>query len=311
MSSGRSPVGQITRGTTGTNRLRRVDRWIARHPALRRAADPLVVDLGFGASAVTALELYARLARARPDVEVVGLEIDPSRVARARLQLAEVAAGATSFSADSRVSFSLGGFEVPTPRAPAVIRAMNVLRQYDEADVRDAWRRMSARLAPDGLLVEGTCDELGRICTWVSIGTDAAPRTLTISLRLAGLEHPSIAAERLPKALIHRNVPGERVHALLVALEDEWERAAGLSTFGPVQRWEGALTALRTRRLAGAGAIPVAARRTHRAVERRRAAVTGGRQPQIRGTQARASALVMPVAVSRSTASGRRAAMRF
>lgn len=246
MSSGRSPVGQITRGTTGTNRLRRVDRWIARHPALRRAADPLVVDLGFGASAVTALELYARLARARPDVEVVGLEIDPGRVARARLQLAEVAAGATSFSADSRVTFSLGGFEVPTPREPAVIRAMNVLRQYDETEVRDAWRRMSARLAPGGLLVEGTCDELGRICAWVSIGTDAAPRTLTISLRLAGLEHPSIAAERLPKALIHRNVPGERVHALLVALEDEWERAAGLSAFGPVQRWEGALTALRS-----------------------------------------------------------------
>jgi hypothetical protein len=245
MSSGRSPVGQITRGTTGTNRLRRVDRWIARHPALRRAADPLVVDLGFGASAVTALELYARLARARSDVEVVGLEIDPGRVARARIQLAEVAAGATSFSADSRVSFSLGGFEVPTPRAPSVIRAMNVLRQYDEADVRDAWRRMSARLAPDGLLVEGTCDELGRICTWVSIGTDAVPQTLTISLRLSGLQHPSIAAERLPKALIHRNVPGERVNALLVALEDEWERAAGLSTFGPVQRWEGALAALR------------------------------------------------------------------
>ena len=147
MSSGRSPVGQITRGTTGTNRLRRVDRWIARHPALRRAADPLVVDLGFGASAVTALELYARLARARPDVEVVGLEIDPGRVARARLQLAEVAAGATSLSADSRVTFSLGGFEVPTPREPAVIRAMNVLRQYDETEVRDAWRRMSARLA--------------------------------------------------------------------------------------------------------------------------------------------------------------------
>ena len=32
MASGRSPVGQVTRGTTGTNRLRRVDRWIARHP---------------------------------------------------------------------------------------------------------------------------------------------------------------------------------------------------------------------------------------------------------------------------------------
>ncbi|HYP74080.1 MAG TPA: class I SAM-dependent methyltransferase, partial [Microbacterium sp.] len=77
----RGAVGQITRGTTGTNRLRRVDRWIARHPVLRRAADPLVVDLGYGASGVTALELEARLRRARPDVEVVGLEIDPARVA--------------------------------------------------------------------------------------------------------------------------------------------------------------------------------------------------------------------------------------
>jgi hypothetical protein len=245
MRSGRSPVGQITRGTTGTNRLRRIDRWIARHPSLRGGPDPLVVDLGFGASAVTALELYARLARARPDVEVLGLEIDPARVSVARSQLLAVQAGSTSFAASSRVSFALGGFEVPTPRPPSVIRAMNVLRQYDESQVQDAWSRMCARLAPDGVLVEGTCDEVGRICTWVALGPDAAPRTLTISLRLAGLEHPSVAGERLPKALIHRNVPGERVHTLLLALEQEWERAAALAPFGPVQRWEAALAALR------------------------------------------------------------------
>ena len=244
MSTGRAPVGQVTRGTTGTNRLRRVDRWIARHPALRRASDPLVVDLGFGASAVTALELFGRLARARPDVEVLGLEIDPARVTRARSQLADVRAGTTPFSAHSRVLFGLGGFEVPAPRPPTVIRAMNVLRQYAEADVPEAWGRMAGRLAPDGLLVEGTCDELGRICTWVAIGPDAAPRTLTISLRLAGVQHPSIAAERLPKALIHRNVEGERVHALLSALDREWERAAGMAAFGAGQRWDAALAAL-------------------------------------------------------------------
>ena len=34
--------------------------------------DPLVVDLGYGASGVTALELQQRLARTRPDVEVAG-----------------------------------------------------------------------------------------------------------------------------------------------------------------------------------------------------------------------------------------------
>jgi hypothetical protein len=247
MPSGRSPVGQVTRGTTGTNRLRRVDRWIARHPALRRAADPLVVDLGYGASGVTALELHARLARACPDVEVLGLEIEPDRVARAGAQLAEVRAGRTAFAPDARVSFALGGFEVPVPggRRPAVIRAMNVLRQYDESEVAAAWTLMASRLAPGGLLVEGTCDELGRIVTWVAIGPDAAPRTLSISLRLSDIEHPSIAAERLPKALIHRNVPGERVHAFVRALDAEWDRAAGVSPFGPVHRWKTTLSAMR------------------------------------------------------------------
>ena len=240
------PVGRSTRGTTGTNRLRRVDRWIARTATLRRAADPFVVDLGFGASAVTTLELEARLRGVRPDVEVLGLEIDPERVARADAQLADVRAGATPFRADARVAFARGGFEVPAPggRRPAVVRAMNVLRQYDEGEVPGAWARMTSRLTPDGMLVEGTCDELGRIAAWVAVGPDARPRTLTVSLRLAGLELPSIAAERLPKALIHRNVPGEPVHGFLAALDREWVRAAPLAPFGPVHRWRSALEAV-------------------------------------------------------------------
>ncbi|GAA3644253.1 hypothetical protein GCM10022200_30360 [Microbacterium awajiense] len=256
MPPGPSPIGQATRGTTGTNRLRRVDRWIARHPALRRAADAYVVDLGFGASAVTTLELEERLHRARADVDVLGLEIDPDRVSRARAQLRSVRAGRTPFRADARTAFGLGGFEVPTPddRRPAVIRAMNVLRQYDETEVASAWSCMAARLAPGGILVEGTCDEIGRVATWVEVGPDAAPRALTVSLRLAELDEPSIAAERLPKALIHRNVPGERVHDLFSSLDREWARAAGMAAFGPAQRWRAALEAL-----AGAG-VPVTAR---------------------------------------------------
>lgn len=240
-----APVGRATRGTTGTNRLRRVDRWIARHPALRTAgSDPLVVDLGFGASGVTAFELEARLHRARPDVEVLGLEIDPARVATARTQLEGVRAGTAPFRTDARVSFATGGFEVPSARRPRVIRAMNVLRQYDEADVAAAWRRMAERLEPGGLLVEGTCSEIGRVATWVAIDAQGAPETFTVALRLAELEAPSVAAERLPKALIHRNVPGERVHDFLAALDREWERAAPLSAFGAVQRWRGAMQAM-------------------------------------------------------------------
>ena len=231
-----SPVGRPTRGTTGVNRLRRVDRWIARHPALRRSDDPLVVDLGFGASAVTPLELHARLVRERPDATVLGLEIDADRVARAREQAAGVAG----------VSFARGGFEVPTApgRRPAIIRAMNVLRQYDEPDVVGAWARMCARLQPGGILVEGTCDEIGRIVTWAEVGADAVPRSLTISLRLAGLDSPAIAAERLPKALIHRNVEGERVHAFLASLDREWTRAAAVAPFGAAHRWRTAMTGM-------------------------------------------------------------------
>ncbi|BFM26114.1 class I SAM-dependent methyltransferase [Microbacterium sp. che218] len=231
-----SPVGRPTRGTTGVNRLRRIDRWIARHPVLRRTDDPLVVDLGFGASAVTPLELLARLRSQRSDAEVLGLEIDPDRVARAREQSAGV----------EGVSFARGGFEVPLPggRRPAVIRAMNVLRQYDEADMAEAWARMCARLQPDGILVEGTCDEIGRIATWVEVGADAVPRSLTVSLRLAELDSPAVAAERLPKALIHRNVEGERVHSFVAALEREWVRAAAVAPFGPVHRWRTAMLAL-------------------------------------------------------------------
>ncbi|MEF2975800.1 class I SAM-dependent methyltransferase [Subtercola sp. YIM 133946] len=252
------PIGAITRGTTNTNRLRRVDRFIAAQPLLRRTDDPLVVDLGYGASGVTALELQQRLARTRPDVEVFGLEISPERVATAQAQLGLVRAGATTFDPDARVSFALGGFETPLPggRRAAVIRAFNVLRQYDETQVVAAWRRMTGRLQSDGMLVEGTCDEIGRVSSWVAL-SPAGPETFTLSLRLAGLEKPSIVAERLPKVLIHRNVEGEPIHALLAELDAAWQRNAPLSVYGPRQRW---VASIHTLAAAGWPALGPAAR---------------------------------------------------
>ena len=193
-----------------------------------------MVDLGYGASATTSLELYDRLARVRRDVEVVGIEIDPARVALA--------------SRDARpgVAFRLGGFEVPLPdgRCATIIRALNVLRQYDESEVTSAWDRMLARLQPNGVLVEGTCNETGRVCSWVTL-THAGPQTLTVSLRLAGLDWPSVVAERLPKILIHRNVPGMRIHAFLADLDRHWQINAPFSVYGPSQRWIATVEAMR------------------------------------------------------------------
>ncbi|WP_238453380.1 class I SAM-dependent methyltransferase [Micromonospora sp. ATA51] len=201
--------------------------------ALRAAADPLVVDLGYGATPVTAVELRARLAAGvRADVRVVGLEIDPVRVAAA--QPAADPPGLT---------FARGGFELAGLR-PALVRAFNVLRQYDEGEVADAWRTVTDRLAPGGLLVEGTCDELGRLGGWVLLDADG-PRTLTLAAKLTTLTSPAELAERLPKALIHRNVPGERIHDLIRALDDAWQAAAGYAPFGPRHRWLETVRAVR------------------------------------------------------------------
>ncbi|WP_407657343.1 class I SAM-dependent methyltransferase [Jatrophihabitans endophyticus] len=234
MAAGRArALGLPTRGTTNPNRLRRMDRWIVATlgGALRAAPDPLVVDLGYGATPVTAVELAARLATARPDVRVLGLEIDPDRVA------------AAAPAADPpRLDFARGGFEL-AGRRPALVRAANVLRQYDEASAADAWRTMCAGLADGGLLVEGTCDEIGRRGCWVLLDAEG-PRTITLACRVDAIERPSDLAERLPKALIHHNVPGEPVHAFLRAFDAAWDTAAPLSSFGPRQRWLAACAGL-------------------------------------------------------------------
>jgi hypothetical protein len=227
------PVGTITRGTTGHNRLRRADRWLtAVHGAVLRAQDrPLVVDLGYGASPVTTLELFERLRAVRPRVEVVGVEIDPVRVA-----------AATPYAREG-LSFVLGGFELPVGGAPSVIRAFNVLRQYGEADAWRYWEALRTRLAPGGVLVEGTCSESGHRAVWAGLDREG-PRTLTFSARFDAFRRPSDLADRLPKTLIHRNVPGEAIHAFLRDFDHAWAVAAPYGAHGARQRWLAAVAAL-------------------------------------------------------------------
>ncbi|MBB6350273.1 class I SAM-dependent methyltransferase [Nonomuraea muscovyensis] len=227
------PVGSITRGTTAHNRLRRADRWIAAvHGGLLRAAErPLVVDLGYGASHATTLELFDRLRRIRPDVEVTGIEIDPARVALAKPY------------ERPGLSFALGGFELPVARPPVLVRAFNVLRQYGEAEAWHYWDVLRGALAPGGVLVEGTCSEVGHRAVWVGLSREG-PRTLTFSARFDAFERPSDLADRLPKTLIHRNVPGERIHAFLRDFDRAWAVSAPYGAHGARQRWLAAVTAL-------------------------------------------------------------------
>ena len=215
------PTGQITRGTTARRRLRRPDRWLLEsHPGLVRSPGLLAIDLGFGAVPVTTAHLHALLRANNPAARVVGLEIDPDRVAAAQPWAAP------------GLSFERGGFELAGHR-PLIVRAFNVLRQYDEADVEPAWSLMCAAVSAGGIVIEGTCDEQGRLGAWVTLDA-AGPRTLT--LVLDPLAPPSAVAARLPKALIHRNVAGEPIHEVLTALDEHWRREAAIGVFSAQQR---------------------------------------------------------------------------
>jgi hypothetical protein len=102
---------------------------------------------------------------------------------------------------------------------------------------------VQGRLAPGGPRLAGTCDAVGRPVT--SIALDAQrPPSLSLSVRFGSFNLPSDIAERLPKALIHRNVPGERVHGLLQAMDRAWLESAALASYGNRQRWTAMCRAL-------------------------------------------------------------------
>lgn len=229
----RRPLGQLTRGKTARNRLRRVDNFLALYdPGLLRAGGvyegALFVDLGYGAEPITTLESAQRLRRINPALPVLGVEIDPQRVAAAQPY------------ADELTQFRLGGFNLPlrmcsdgAPETVRIIRAFNVLRQYEEGEVAGAWAAMTDSLLPGGLLIEGTSEPSGRV--WVANllrrAEDSGRGGVSPPWRQEGLLFstnfrlgfdPGQFQAVLPKNLIHRMAPGEPIYALLEA----WKRAA-------------------------------------------------------------------------------------
>ena len=223
-------VGHPTRGKTAPNRLRRLDRWLVRVEAraLRGVPGP-VVDLGYGETPGTTIEMHSRLLDVLPGIEVVGIEIDRERVLRA----------APLAGADRR--FVHGGFDLQALGLPParLVRAMNVLRQYDPSAVADAWALMGRGLAPGGLLVEGTSDPLGRRMVVNLLrrpmDPDAPLRWEATLFSLSPGADPDPAAFQavLPKVLIHRCTPGEPVGDWMSDWRQVWREAAPWVVHGP------------------------------------------------------------------------------
>jgi hypothetical protein len=155
----KKPEGQPTRGKTASNRLRRVDNFILLYePSLLTRRDglfarALFVDLGYSFEARTTLESASRFRGVNPDLPILGVEIEKERV-EAALPFA-----------DEKTFFRLGGFNLPLKEGEHVhlIRAFNVLRQYEEKDFAPAYERLADYVLPGGLMIEGTSNPFGSI----------------------------------------------------------------------------------------------------------------------------------------------------
>ncbi|MCO4773854.1 MAG: class I SAM-dependent methyltransferase [Deltaproteobacteria bacterium] len=244
----RQPLGEATRGKTAPNRLRRLNLWLLRteRELLARRDRTPFVDLGYGRLPLTTLESARSLRQLNPRLPVLGVEVDPARVEAAKRW------------EDEDTRFRRGGFELPLGgRGDAsqarVIRALNVLRQYEEPAARDAWRLLGDRLSPGGLLIEGTCSPLGRLMAVQLLrkgesGLEDAGLLFSTNFRTVEPLSPSAFQAVLPKHLIHHVVPGTAVHGLMQSWGRAWERARVVEAFGRRQVWVRA-----ARELAAAG----------------------------------------------------------
>ena len=218
----KKPVGQPTRGKTASNRLRRVDNFILLYePSLLTRSDGLFaeamfVDLGYGFDARTTLESAERFRRVNPTLKILGVEIDKERV-EAALPFA-----------DERTFFRLGGFNLPLQAGESVrlMRAFNVLRQYEEKDFVPAYERLAQYVLPGGLMIEGTSNPFGSV--WAAnvarmlAGGSWKMEALVFSTNFRmGFDITDFQAV-LPKNHIHHVVQGEEVYDFFEA----WKRSA-------------------------------------------------------------------------------------
>jgi len=217
----KKPIGLPTRGKTASNRLRRVDNFILLYEAslLTRTdnlfADSFFIDLGYGFDPRTTLESAERFRRVNPNLPILGVEIDKERV------------DAALPYANEMTHFRLGGFNLPLQPGERVrlIRAFNVLRQYEEKDFAPAYERLAEYVLSDGLMIEGTSNPFGSIWTANLVRKQANSwkfEALVFSTNFRmGFDITDFQAV-LPKNYIHHVVQGDEIYDFI----ETWKRCA-------------------------------------------------------------------------------------
>ena len=258
------PLGLPTRGKTASNRLRRVDNFILRYePSLLTRtdglfADSFFIDLGYGFDPRTTLESAARFRRMNPNLPILGVEIDKERVDAALPyadRLTHFRLGGFNLPLQPRTLDKIETKGAGQPRtldkietkgagqprifdkietkgagqageSVRLIRAFNVLRQYEEMDFAPAYERLAEHVLPGGLMIEGTSTPFGQL--WVAnlarmtVERKWKMEALVFSTNFRmGFEITDFQAV-LPKNHIHHVVAGEPIFEFMQA----WKRSA-------------------------------------------------------------------------------------
>jgi hypothetical protein len=204
------------RGCTRPGRLARLDRFLLlREPQLIGRTDGVfrdapLIDVGVGEWPWTTIETAHSLRALAPSLRVIGVELDPDRLRHAR-----------RFE-EPGLEFRRGGFDLPLGAAerPRIVRALNVLRGYGEAEARAAHATLGAALLPGGLLLEGTSSPSGGVlCAHLlrKRGARLEREALLFSTDFSQGFAPYLFRDRLPRDLRRRCEPGGAMHAFFAA----------------------------------------------------------------------------------------------
>lgn len=187
------------RPRTRPGRLAPLDAWLLEHERALLDGRGALVDVGYGETPVTTLE-WARSARTlNPALTLIGLERRAQ--AHAELDLRE---------GDFTTCASLG--------PAAIVRAMNVLRGYREAEVPAIHAALGAALVEGGLVVEGSTDTEGHVTVaWLlrRRGGALVREALLFHTDFSRGFSPWLFRDWLPRDLRRRAQPGTAIHALL------------------------------------------------------------------------------------------------
>jgi hypothetical protein len=194
------------RGRTRPGRLRAFDRWLALAEPELFASPGVLIDVGFGVSAITTHELSTAFPRHR----VIGLDADGLRVLQAKREF-------------PKLDLRHGGLLVVLgERNVRLVRVANVGRALSKSAVAAVVQLSTALVSKGGVVLEGSTDVAGHVSAflvWRHGGSQ--PETLVLHTDGSRGFSPWLFRDVLPRELRRDVREGTPIHDLLT----DWERA--------------------------------------------------------------------------------------